>query len=410
MPIPDEHAADGEMIEQATRRALAEADEQGVRAKDATPFLLRRINELTGGASLRANIELVKNNARVGADIACAYARLRADEMGGSPTPLSPPRRSHRSPAILPVQTTTSIPQPSTSLSASSTVPRVIVVGGVVLDTVATGTGGKHSFSTGTSNVGTCSQALGGVGKNVAEAATRRGVPTLLISAVGSDVAGDTLVSAAAAAGMRTDGIVALDGRRSGAYVAVHDTAGGLVCGVADMDVFNDLEWENVGERHANDFAGAKIVAVDTNISVRLLANIAAHCTNNGIHLFVEPTSDSKCVKCVDAGILPKTTYIKPNERELAALVSRATGMPQPVVDVGTALGHGGTVALIHELGPQVEVLLSMGVGTVMTSLGKHGMLVASRAVDTTRGDVEYLYLPAPHVDPSKVRSMSHSA
>ena len=42
-----------------------------------TPFLLERIRELTGGASLAANIKLVKNNARVGAAIAVAYAQIR---------------------------------------------------------------------------------------------------------------------------------------------------------------------------------------------------------------------------------------------------------------------------------------------------------------------------------------------
>jgi len=43
---------------------------------DATPFLLGRIVEITGGASLTANIALVKNNARLGAQIAVAYAAL----------------------------------------------------------------------------------------------------------------------------------------------------------------------------------------------------------------------------------------------------------------------------------------------------------------------------------------------
>ena len=43
-----------------------------------TPFLLKRVAELTGGASLRANIALIKNNARVGAEIAVALAQMLA--------------------------------------------------------------------------------------------------------------------------------------------------------------------------------------------------------------------------------------------------------------------------------------------------------------------------------------------
>ncbi len=43
--------------------------------KDITPYLLGRIVEITGGASLVANLALVRNNARLGAAIACAYAQ-----------------------------------------------------------------------------------------------------------------------------------------------------------------------------------------------------------------------------------------------------------------------------------------------------------------------------------------------
>lgn len=56
-------------------RALAEAKAQGVAGKQVTPFLLKRITEITEGRSLKANIALVMNNARVAAAIAVAYAR-----------------------------------------------------------------------------------------------------------------------------------------------------------------------------------------------------------------------------------------------------------------------------------------------------------------------------------------------
>jgi pseudouridylate synthase len=55
-------------------RAITEAEDQGIHGKDVTPFLLKRLNEITEGKSLKANIALVMNNARVAADIAVAYA------------------------------------------------------------------------------------------------------------------------------------------------------------------------------------------------------------------------------------------------------------------------------------------------------------------------------------------------
>ncbi len=63
---------DAAVIEQVIQQALREADEQGVRGKAITPFLLARIEQITGGQSLAANIELVCNNARLAAEIAKA--------------------------------------------------------------------------------------------------------------------------------------------------------------------------------------------------------------------------------------------------------------------------------------------------------------------------------------------------
>jgi pseudouridylate synthase len=74
-PIPAEHEIPAQEIEPAVRKALAEADRQGINGKAVTPFLLKRIAEITGGRSLSANIALVMNNARVAADIAIAYAK-----------------------------------------------------------------------------------------------------------------------------------------------------------------------------------------------------------------------------------------------------------------------------------------------------------------------------------------------
>ncbi|KAJ1618912.1 Indigoidine synthase A like protein-domain-containing protein, partial [Pavlovales sp. CCMP2436] len=75
----------------AVQRALREADEQGIRGAETTPFLLTRINELTGGASLRANMALIRNNAAVGARIAAELARrVRAPAQEFTPISLAP--------------------------------------------------------------------------------------------------------------------------------------------------------------------------------------------------------------------------------------------------------------------------------------------------------------------------------
>ncbi|CAH9072048.1 unnamed protein product [Cuscuta epithymum] len=75
-PIPKQHSASGSFIESAVQRALLEAQEKNITGNAQTPFLLARVNELTGGASLASNIALVKNNALIGAKIAVSLAQI----------------------------------------------------------------------------------------------------------------------------------------------------------------------------------------------------------------------------------------------------------------------------------------------------------------------------------------------
>jgi pseudouridylate synthase len=74
-PIPLREEIPQSEIEPHITSALADAAAQGIHGKDVTPFLLKRITEITEGRSLKANIALVMNNARVAADIAVAYAK-----------------------------------------------------------------------------------------------------------------------------------------------------------------------------------------------------------------------------------------------------------------------------------------------------------------------------------------------
>ncbi|HBY56678.1 MAG TPA: pseudouridine-5-phosphate glycosidase [Candidatus Atribacteria bacterium] len=71
-PIPEEYALSRTYVNRIVNRTILEAAKKGIKGKKLTPYLLSRINELSEGKCLAANIELVKNNARVGAKIATA--------------------------------------------------------------------------------------------------------------------------------------------------------------------------------------------------------------------------------------------------------------------------------------------------------------------------------------------------
>ena len=69
-PVPEEYALSMEYMNEIIEEAVRVAEKEGIKGKKLTPYLLNKIKELTGGKSLQANIELVKNNARVAAKIA----------------------------------------------------------------------------------------------------------------------------------------------------------------------------------------------------------------------------------------------------------------------------------------------------------------------------------------------------
>ena len=71
-PIPKAYAMDPILINQAIDQAILEMEEQGIKGKETTPYLLGKIVELTGGQSLKSNIQLVYNNCNLAAQISVA--------------------------------------------------------------------------------------------------------------------------------------------------------------------------------------------------------------------------------------------------------------------------------------------------------------------------------------------------
>ena len=81
VPIPEEHSIDHESIETVIEQALSECEANGVRGKEVTPYVLERVNQLTSGKSLQANIALIENNASVGSKISVELSKLRNEDL-----------------------------------------------------------------------------------------------------------------------------------------------------------------------------------------------------------------------------------------------------------------------------------------------------------------------------------------
>lgn len=75
-PVPEEYQMDYDLITKAIKDAVEEAEQKGIKGKESTPFLLAKVKEITAGKSLETNIELVFNNAKIGAQTAVKLAEL----------------------------------------------------------------------------------------------------------------------------------------------------------------------------------------------------------------------------------------------------------------------------------------------------------------------------------------------
>lgn len=75
-PISEEDEIPYDTMKEYINKALKEAEKESIRGKYLTPFLLKEIHNSTRGKSIDANMSLVKNNASIAAEIACAYIEL----------------------------------------------------------------------------------------------------------------------------------------------------------------------------------------------------------------------------------------------------------------------------------------------------------------------------------------------
>ena len=74
VPVPEDFEVPAELLFGVLGEALEEADRTGIGGRELTPFLLARMAQRSEGATLRANIALLENNARVAAEVAVAYS------------------------------------------------------------------------------------------------------------------------------------------------------------------------------------------------------------------------------------------------------------------------------------------------------------------------------------------------
>ncbi|OLL22624.1 Pseudouridine-metabolizing bifunctional protein [Neolecta irregularis DAH-3] len=321
VPIPHEHAIPSSFINNIIDNALAKAKKLDIKGKDCTPFLLKEIAEATKGLSLKANIELVYHNAKVGSQIAMELAMLSKANLG---TVHSRGLINHQSP----VQSSILSPIcPSSSKKHISSTPiPLAIIGSVAIDYTCTASSSPLSLHT--SHTGSITRTVGGVGLNLARSAFNSGSMSVeLLTARGKDRDGQWLESEILRKGFGKTSYLISEKHETAKYVAVHDGKGDLVVAVADMAIVEDMA------EQVRDFIVPKQprwIAMDGNLGSKTMTEIVSVAKEINSKVFFEPTSVPKSIRPLqirNLGVYPNHSIhaVSPNAFELSAMFLSAS-------------------------------------------------------------------------------------
>ncbi|XP_051916675.1 uncharacterized protein zgc:136858 isoform X3 [Hippocampus zosterae] len=335
VPIPQEHAAAGQQIERAIQTALAETSSQGIAGRDVTPYILQRVNELTQGESLLANIALIHNNAKVGSQIACALSKRMKKRKSSSAS-------HHR---------------------AKQSQSSIVVIGGINVDFIAKGKTKTLQF--GQTNPGSVGQSYGGVGRNIADCLSRLGHQPMFISATGADSHSDAVFNYCKH--MDTSNVMRLEGQSTATYCAVITENGELSLGLGDMDIHQQIT-ERCVSRFEKQLLSSSLVCLDGNIpesTIRYVCSVAKH---HNINVWYEPTDSEKACKPFLSDAWKSLSYASPNLAELCTM-NKTLGLQTPEV-------LPNSLEQVLSLAVALSRPLLEHLHCLVVTLGKNGVLV----------------------------------
>ena len=145
----------------------------------------------------------------------------------------------------------------------------------------------------GTSNPARQDESFGGVARNIAENLARLATPVSLITVIGDDSSGKSLLEHAEKAGIDTRGTLRLQGICTGTYTAVLDDHGEMMLALADMALYDSLTPEFLATRQPQRAVAALTVA-DMNLPIETLQALLADARRDAIALVMVAVSQPK--------------------------------------------------------------------------------------------------------------------
>ncbi|KAI1481668.1 Indigoidine synthase A like protein-domain-containing protein [Daldinia eschscholtzii] len=401
-PIPEEYSIPRDEMNAVIEQAVSESTKQGALGNENTPFILKRIRELTGERSVLANKVLVRHNVERATKIATELSQLIADETTSSNKSTknqngftSFKKENDRSDKV----------QGRVEVNSQA---EILVAGSVAVDLSCDYVGedslehpAPHLHTSNPAHIG---QSIGGVGHNVALAAQRvlHGSNVRLCSLIGDDLAGSTVLSSLKASGMDTSCIKQLSrehypASRTAQYVAVNDANKNLVLGMADMGIFTAQSFLESWNSTVKE-TKPKWLVVDGNWAAHDIRSWIQAGKQNQANVIFEPVSQEKSTRLFSGeiglenlGIFPNPSVdlITPNQYELAAMhaaAQRHEYLDDPrwweTIDAFSMRGARDRFVKMTSVDmtdagiPQQIIQLLPYIPTIVTKLGSYGALL----------------------------------
>ncbi|KAM0721015.1 hypothetical protein Q7P37_003300 [Cladosporium fusiforme] len=439
-PIPHEVEVPFERMEIAIKQALAEATEAGATGAKSTPYILAKIKEITGNESLVANSALIEANVTTGTSVAKALIDLEVQESSNFDTDIRPVEPSqhivgpgsanfHRSGVSRGVArdlkgnaVASGVPQAApepTITPVTMQKPNIFVAGILAVDYACDHHPRANSASSlemHTSNPARIAQSLGGVGHNVARAASLTGGTVRFCSAVGDDLSGKAAMEALSAEGLENSAVKVFNdsSRRTAQYVAVNEQNKDLAIAMADMSI---LDPATAGQTDVVAQAFKELwlpqlnqsrpthLAIDANWPPEYFSRWLEAGSSINAHITFEPVSNAKSIipfqMPAPSGHKQNSTLpafpnasihlATPNSYELAAMHSAASSrgfferqdwwevidsLGIPSSGARTAMSLATSPSLVDAGIPQQSVQLLPFIPSICTKLGAQGVLV----------------------------------
>eukprot|EP01029_Cantina_marsupialis_P031541 TRINITY_DN9136_c0_g1_i1.p1 TRINITY_DN9136_c0_g1~~TRINITY_DN9136_c0_g1_i1.p1 ORF type:complete len:699 (-),score=259.87 TRINITY_DN9136_c0_g1_i1:1026-3122(-) len=375
---PNPAPVDTELIAKATRQAEAECIEKGIKGANVTPYMLKRVTELTDNQSLEANMALMGNNATVASRISVELSNMMKTYFVG-------PGK------VLDLHTGVFVEDSDRATEPIAGEP--VVVGGATVDMTAVPLDG-HQMLMHTSNPGHITRQYGGVGRNVAETLSRLGRSPYFMTCVGNDATGVDVVRNCTDIGLRLPSDIVCEANTA-TFNAMLDFDGSLMTAVADMAAFDHISPQKIIDAKSH-ILSAPMVMFDGNLPCDSMEALMEILDDGQIPSWFEPTSVAKSTKIVDSGAVEHITFMSPNIDELVAISRSLSNLPvESDVDLVCEKHEEFMVHVQHVM----EHMITEGADSdvekhILVTRGGEGLVLASGKRSSDGVHVHYQYFP----------------